>query len=277
MADLLYKPADIEDLQNFVRQCDQRPLVQGGIANTIVRDGGVRQPVILLRKGFADVTVDGDVISAGAGALNGTVAAAAVKSGIGGLEFYSGIPGTTGGALTMNAGSYGTETKDVLIDVQALDADGRLVTLTPADLHMRYRKTAPPEGTIFLSARFQGRPEDPETVKARIDEIKTRRQDSQPIREKTGGSTFANPSAEDLAAAGLPKGTKTWQLIDQAGGRGYQIGGAKMSEKHCNFMINTGEAKAADLEALGEEMIRRVYEQTGVKLRWEIRRVGEKL
>lgn len=276
-ADLVFQPADFEDLVEFLKQYpkDQPLMALGGMANTLIRDGGVRGCIIRLRKPFADIEVQGTRLLAGAGALNGTAAAVAAKNGIGGLEFLSGIPGSIGGVLRMNAGSYGTETKDVLVEATAVDRNGKIHVLTPDDMEMGYRHTTVPEDYIFTHAVFEGHQEDHEIVRERLKEIKARRQDTQPIMEKTGGSTFANPSAEDLQKAGLPMGTKTWELIDQAGGRGLEIGGAQMSEKHCNFMINTGDATAADLENLGEEIRRRVHEKFGVELRWEIKRIGE--
>lgn len=251
--------------------------ILGSMANCIIRDGGVRGCVIRLGKPFSNIEVSGKRIVAGAGALNGSVAAAAAKAGIGGLEFLSGIPGTVGGALSMNAGAYGREIKDILIAAMALDAYGLPVSFDADDLKMGYRHCSVPEGTVFIAAAFEGVQEDKETVRSRLKEIKSRRRESQPISEKTGGSTFANPSDEELAAAGLPAGMKAWELVDKVGGRGLKIGGAKMSEKHCNFMINTGSASASDLENLGNEIIRRVAEQTGLTLRWEIRRIGEPL
>jgi UDP-N-acetylmuramate dehydrogenase len=282
-ADLLFQPADLEDLKLFLNQyyhperSEGSPeiTILGGMANTIIRDGGVRGVVIRLGKPFSEVKVEGTKIYAGAGALNGSVAAAAVKAGIGGLEFLSGVPGTVGGALRMNAGAYGSEVKDILLEVKALDHRGILSTFTPSsrrkpgstdrELVMSYRHTDLPEGMIVTNVTFEGKPEDPEIVRARLKDIKAKRQDTQPIAERTGGSTFANPS-----------GMKAWELIDKVGGRGFKIGGAQMSEKHCNFMINTGNATATDLENLGDEMIRRVNDQFGIELKWEIKRIGEK-
>lgn len=277
-ADMLFEPAGIDDLALFLREypVSEDILILGGMANCIIRDGGVRGCVVRLGKPFADIEVQGNRILAGAGALNGSVASAAAKAGIGGLEFLSGIPGTIGGALAMNAGAYGSEVRDVLIAAMTLDAAGRTVPLSPEDLQMGYRRCAVPEGSVFTAGIFEGMPENTDTVRARLKDIKAQRQSTQPITEKTGGSTFANPSADDLAAAGLPEGTRAWQLVEKVGGRGLRIGGAQMSEKHCNFMINTGSATAADLEALGDELIRRVYEDCGLSLHWEIKRIGER-
>lgn len=275
-AEVLFKPEDAEDLAAFLRQCPEEiPLtVLGVLSNTIVRDGGLKGVVVRLGREFAGIEARGDTIEAGSAALDGNVAMAAANAGIAGLEFLSGIPGTIGGALRMNAGCYGTETKDVLVSARAIDRQGRIHDMTPAQMGMTYRHSDVPEDYIFIKATFRGAPGDAESIKAHIADIKAKRTATQPIREKTGGSTFANPSPEELAAAGLPQGTKAWQLIDRVGGRGLRVGGAMMSELHANFMINTGTATAADLESLGEELIRRVREQAGVTLRWEIRRIG---
>ena len=198
-------------------------------------------------------------------------------AGIAGLEFFSGVPGTIGGALRMNAGAYGTETRDVLVEAVALDRHGNIHRMTPRQMGMSYRHTDVPEDFIFTQGVFTGSSGAQEAIKAHIADIKGRRAATQPIREKTGGSTFANPSSQELEAAGLPEGTKAWQLVDRVGGRGLCVGGAAMSELHANFMINTGTATATDLETLGEEIIRRVREQCGIILRWEIKRIGEAL
>ncbi len=278
-AEVLFKPADLQDLSDFLTQCPADvPLhVFGALSNTIVRDGGLPGVTVRLGRDFSGIEVLGDTVQAGALALDANVAQVAAEAGLGGLEFFSGIPGTIGGALRMNAGCYGTETKDVLISCEAMDRQGRMHTLTPDQMGMTYRHTDVPEDFIFLSALFGGKKDSPDKVLRRMAEIKEKREASQPIREKTGGSTFANPAARDIEKAGLPEGTKVWQLIDEVSGRGFAIGGAMMSEKHCNFMINTGTATAADLEALGDEMIKRVYERFGISLRWEIKRVGVSL
>lgn len=278
-ADLLFEPDDIEDLEYFLKDypTGEPLLVLGGMANTIVRDGGIRGCVVKLGKPFADIQVQGTRIMAGAGALNGSIAAAAAKAGIGGLEFLSGIPGTLGGALRMNAGAYGTEVKDVLIAAMALEKNGRSLPLTTDEMDMRYRYCGVPEGTIFIAGVFDGKMEDKAIVKSRLKEIKSKRQSTQPISEKTGGSTFANPGAEELKKAGLPEGTKAWQLVEKVGGRDLQIGGARMSDKHLNFMINAGGATASDLENLGDELIKRVQDDCGLTLHWEIRRIGDRV
>ena len=273
----------------------------GGLANTIIRDGGIRGTVIQPGKGMAAIQILNDhYLRAETGALNGSVAAAAVKAGIGGLEFLSGIPGTLGGALAMNAGAYGTEMKDVLVGVEALDRQGNFhrLVLSPSPrrkpgsssfmaqdpglrrdddlfLDMSYRHTHNPKNFIFTAALLRGKPEDYETVKARMNDIKQRRNATQPIKEKTGGSTFANPAPEALRRAGLPEDTRAWKIVEMIGGRGLKIGGAMMSEQHCNFMINTGDATAAHLEMLGEELRHRALNQFGLDLKWEIKRVGE--
>lgn len=276
-ADVLFKPKDLDDLQHFMRECpaDIPVYIFGALSNTIIRDGGVRGVVIRLGREFSKIEVDGDLVTAGALALDANVANIAADNGLGGLEFLSGIPGTIGGAVKMNAGCYGVETKDILVEATILHRDGTLVTVKPEDLDMTYRHTNITEGQIVIGAVFKGVKEDAQIVKKRIADIKEKREQSQPIREKTGGSTFANPSAEDLEKAGLSDDTKVWKLIEEVGGRGLKVGGAQMSVKHCNFMINDGTAKASDLEALGEEIRKRVAERYGIALRWEIRRMGE--
>lgn len=276
-AEALFRPADREDLCALLSVLpDDVPVtVLGAASNVIIRDGGIPGLVIRLGGPFARVSVDMDGLTctAGAGALDMTVAQYCAREGLGGLEFFSGIPGSIGGALLMNAGAYGTETCDVLDVAEAVDRDGQIHRLTVKDLNMTYRHTETPEGYIYISGRFRGERSEPEIVEGRMAEIRAAREGSQPIREMTGGSTFANPSrghAEDEAA----EGRKAWELIDEAGCRGLKIGGAQMSEKHCNFMINTGDATAEDLEKLGEEVRRRVRESAGVELRWEIRRIG---
>jgi len=277
-ADMLFKPADEHDLSAFLKQIppETKLTIIGGLANTIVRDGGVRGAVIQLGKNFANVKVMGDdALSAGAGALNGSVAAAAIKAGIGGLEFLSGIPGSLGGALFMNAGAYGTEMKDVLGEVKLMQRNGDIISVPRDELIMSYRHTDIADGDIVIGATLKGVAEDYDTVKARMNEIKARRNETQPIREKTGGSTFANPGAAELKRAGLPEDTKAWQLVEKVGGRGFSMGGAQISQKHCNFMINTGDATASDLENLGNEIRARVLAEFDIDLHWEIKRIGD--
>lgn len=278
-AEILFKPADFDDLREFLAACPAHVPVTtlGVLSNTIVRDGGVRGVVIRLGREFADIKTEGTSVEAGAVALDGNVAQAAAKAGIMGLEFFSGIPGTIGGALRMNAGCYGTETKDVLVEAIAIDRTGTVHRQSAAEMGMSYRHSEAPHDWVFTGAVFQGRPGNEDDIRAFMQGIKEKRGASQPIREKTGGSTFANPTADDIARAGLPEGTKVWQLIDRAGCRGLTMGGAMMSELHANFMINTGTATATALEALGEEVRARVLADSGITLRWEIKRMGEPL
>jgi UDP-N-acetylmuramate dehydrogenase len=269
-AQIMFRPADRDDLAAFLagKPKDLPVTVIGVGSNLLVRDGGVPGVVIRLGREFARVAADGDRIHAGAAALDLNVAIAARDAGLAGLEFLSGIPGTIGGALRMNGGAYGREMTDVVIEGEALDGSGRPHRLMHKDFGFSYRHCDLPEDWIFTGALLQGRRDDPNEIQARMAEIQKAREESQPIRTRTGGSTFANPS---VPAA---RGRKAWQLIDEAGCRGLCIGGAQVSERHCNFLINTGDATAADIETLGEEVRRRVKEKTGVTLDWEIRRIG---
>lgn len=278
-ADLVFYPEDITDLAVFLKNypAEQPLTIIGGMANTIIRDGGIRGVTIILDKTFADIQVQGNKIMAGASALNGSVASAAAKAGIGGLEFLSGIPGTIGGALRMNAGAYGAEVGGVLVGAMAVGRDGRNLPLLRDEIEMGYRYCGVEQGAVFVAGVFEGEFEDKGAVRKRLKQIKSTRQKTQPISEKTGGSTFANPSSEDLKTAGLEDGTKAWQLVERVGGRDLQIGGARMSDKHLNFMINAGNATASDLEDLGDELIKRVKNEIGLTLHWEIKRVGERL
>jgi UDP-N-acetylenolpyruvoylglucosamine reductase len=270
-ADALFIPADAEDLAEFLKALDPAvPVTVLGVgSNVIVRDGGVEGVVIRLAgRAWGQVTAEGDVITAGAGALDAMVAKASAKAGIAGLEFYAGIPGTIGGALTMNAGCYGAETKDVLVSAWGLNRRGERVDFSLADFGYTYRHSDVPENEIiWVEATFRGTPDAPEAVQARIDEITGRREQTQPIREKTGGSTFKNPP-----------GHSSWKLVDEAGWRGklhaVTGGGAKFSELHSNFIINPGEATAADIEGLGDAVRADVLAKTGVRLDWEIKRIG---
>lgn len=270
-ADAFFIPKDEADLAHFLSSTpDDIPVTILGVAsNTLVRDGGIRGVVVRLGPSFANVTTNGLTVTAGASALDNKVARDAAKAGIAGLEFYAGIPGTIGGALRMNAGCYGGETKDVLQSVIALDRRGRRQVMSLDDMGYAYRHSAAPQDLIFTQASFKGTADNPDIIAERMDEITARREDSQPIREKTGGSTFKNP---DQVQSG---GRGAWQVIDAAGGRGFRIGGAQMSEKHCNFMINTGIASAADLETLGETIREKVKAIEGVELHWEIKRIGD--
>ena len=270
-AEVLFQPADEADLADFLRLCPADiPILAVGVgSNLIVRDGGVPGVVIRLSpRGFGQITTDGLQVTAGAACLDASVAKKAAEAGIAGLEFYRGVPGTIGGALRMNAGCYESETKDVLVSCVAYDRAGQRHEFSCADMGFTYRHTTAPADLIFVSATFQGTADDPAEILARMDAITQKREQSQPIRDKTGGSTFKNP---DPVQSG---GRKSWQVIDAAGLRGYQIGGAQMSEKHCNFMINTGTAMAKDLEALGEHVIKQVKATQGVDLHWEIKRIG---
>ena len=277
-AEVLFKPVDLEDLQKFLNECPKEiPVtVLGVMSNTIVRDGGIPGVVIRLGREFAGAEkLDDFQIRAGAAALDINIANFACEHSVSKLEFLSGIPGTIGGALRMNGGAYLSETKDVLIYANAVDRSGKLHKIPVSEMGMTYRHIDVPEDYIFTSAVFQGLEDDASRIQLRMNEIKEKREASQPVKEKTGGSTFANPKPDELVAAGLPENTKTWQLVDRVGGRGLMVGGAQMSEKHCNFMINTGTATSADLENLGEEIRRRVLDETGLSLRWEIKRLGQ--
>ena len=265
-ADYLFEPADLDDLRGFLREIDRDLPVMGlGLgSNMIVRDGGIPGVVIRLGKAFARVSDLGDqVLECGGGASGILVSSSARDAGIAGLEFLRGIPGTVGGFVRMNGGAYGREVADILIDCDAVMPGGELINLPAAALDYSYRHSALPDGAVVVAARFKGSPGDPAAIGAEMDRIAQAREESQPLRTKTGGSTFKNPPGE-----------KAWQLVDAAGCRGLAIGGAQVSEKHTNFLINTGGATSADIEALGEEVKRRVREHSGVELEWEIQRVG---
>ncbi len=265
-AEVMFRPADSDDLAAFLaaKPADVPVTVIGVGSNLLVRDGGIRGVVVRLGRGFVEISVAGTEIEAGAGALDLNVALTCQQAGIAGLEFMSGIPGTVGGALRMNAGAYGREIKDVLREAVALDARGQRQRLDVAALSLSYRHCGAPEDWIFIAARFAGKTGQAAAVAARMAEIRAAREASQPVRARTGGSTFANPP-----------GHRAWELIDRAGCRGLRRGGAMVSEKHANFLINTGDATAADLEGLGEDVRRRVRDASGITLDWEIRRIGE--
>ena len=272
-ADALFIPADADDLADFLTALDPTvPVTVLGVgSNVIVRDGGVEGVVIRLAgRPFAGITTEGAAITAGAGALDSMVARASAKAGLGGLEFYAGIPGTIGGALTMNAGCYGAETKDILVSARGVTRAGERVEYALADFGYTYRHSEAPADIIWLEATYRGTPADPEAVAARIAEITSRREQTQPIREKTGGSTFKNP-----------EGHSSWKLVDEAGWRGKLFkatgGGAMFSELHSNFMINPGEATAADIEGLGDTVRAAVQSKLNVNLEWEIKRIGRPL
>ena len=266
-AQVLFTPADADDLAYFLGHLASHiPVYVLGVgSNVIVRDGGLEGVAIRLPpRGFGEVTSDGDVLTAGAAALDRRVAEAAEAAVLGGLEFYFGIPGTIGGALRMNAGANGAETKDVLIEAEGVGRDGARHRLSLADMKFTYRNSGVDSSIIFTRAHFRGRPNTPEAIRARMDEVQSHRETAQPIREKTGGSTFKNPP-----------GHSAWKLIDAAGCRGLRIGGAQVSEMHCNFLINTGDASAHDIETLGETVRQRVKAHSGIELQWEIKRIGQ--
>jgi len=268
-ADVLFLPADEADLSGFLAALDPAtPVTPLGVgSNTLVRDGGVEGVVIRLAgRAFSRIERVGDRrLLAGAAALDAHLAREAAAAGLAGLEFYRGVPGSIGGALVMNAGCYGAETADVLVEARAVARDGRIVTLPVAEMEFSYRRSARAAAgdLIFTAGLFEGQPDDPAAITARMDEITRRREASQPIREKTGGSTFKNP-----------EGYSAWKLVDEAGWRGRPFGGAMFSPQHANFLINSGEATAADLEGLGEAVRAEVEARTGVRLEWEIRRIG---
>ena len=265
-AEWLVRPKEVGDLSAFMRDLDPAvPVMPVGVgSNLIVRDGGVPGVVVRLPKSLAQVTVEpGERVRAGAGAMGITVASKARDAGIAGLEFLRGIPGTAGGAVRMNAGAYGRDLSDILVEATLVLRDGTVETWPAARFGYTYRHSDTPEGAVVVEALFQGAPGDPAAIGAEMDRIAEEREASQPLRSRTGGSTFKNPP-----------GTKAWQLIDAAGCRGLQIGDAQVSEKHCNFLLNLGNASAGDIEALGEEVRRRVREHSGVELEWEIQRVG---
>lgn len=264
-AEVLFRPADADDLAQFLTCLPAEvPVTVIGVgSNLLIRDGGVPGVVVRLAGPFAGVTVEDVTVTAGAAALDLTVAMTALETGIAGLEFLSGVPGTIGGALRMNAGAFGGEMKDVTVAAEALDRKGNPHAFTLEQLDLSYRHCGVPEDYIFTKAVLRGHAGDKDAIAARMAGIRSSREASQPTRTRTGGSTFANPP-----------GFKAWELIDKAGCRGLTLGGAQVSEKHCNFLINTGDATAADIENLGDDVRRRVLEHSGIELRWEIRRIG---
>ena len=265
-ADWLFEPENVEDLMSFLAGMDVgTPVMALGLgSNLIIRDGGVPGVVVRLGKPFASVEVRRDnVLECGGGAPGILVASTARDAGIAGLEFLRGIPGTVGGFVRMNGGAYGREVADILVDCDVVMANGACVRIPVADLDYSYRHSRLTDGAIVVAARFKGEPGDPVQIGAEMDRIAHAREETQPLRSKTGGSTFKNPA-----------GDSAWRLVDAAGCRGLTIGGAQVSEKHANFLINTGTATSNDIEELGEEVRRRVSEKLGVALQWEIRRVG---
>ena len=266
-AQLLFTPADADDLAYFLSKLpsDIPVTVIGVGSNLIVRDGGIAGAVIRLSpRGFGQVTTEGDLVTAGTAALDKRVAEAAAAAKIGGLEFYFGIPGSIGGALRMNAGANGGETKDVLIEATGIGRDGTRHVFDNAGMQFVYRNSGVDPSVIFTSAKFRGMITDAAAIRTRMNEVQAHREMAQPIREKTGGSTFKNPP-----------GHSAWKLVDAAGCRGLRIGGAQVSEMHCNFLINTGDATAHDIETLGETVRARVLAQSGIDLHWEIKRIGQ--
>ncbi len=265
-ADWLFEPADADDLREFLERLDgQLPVMALGLgSNLIIRDAGVPGVVVRLGKAFSKVAdLGGHVLECGGGASGILVSSTARDAGIAGLEFLRGIPGTVGGFVRMNGGAYGREVADILIDCDVIMPDGECIRLPVSDLDYSYRHSALPDGAVVISARFQGEEGDPAVIGAEMDRIAQAREESQPLRSKTGGSTFKNPA-----------GHKAWQLVDAAGCRGLTLGGAQVSEKHTNFLINTGDATSADIEGLGELVRDKVRSHSGVALEWEIKRVG---
>lgn len=265
-AQVLFTPADEDDLAYFLSKLPSEiPVYVVGVgSNLIVRDGGMAGVVIRLSpRGFGESKADGDTVRAGTAALDKRVAEAAAAANIGGLEFYFGIPGSIGGALRMNAGANGDETKDVLVEARGVTRAGEKVSFSNAEMKFVYRGNGVDPSIVFTSAMFRGAIADAEKIRTRMNEVQTHREIAQPIREKTGGSTFKNPP-----------GHSAWKLIDTAGCRGLRVGGAQVSEMHCNFLINTGKATGHDIETLGETVRSRVKDHSGVELQWEIKRIG---
>ena len=276
-ADWLFQPADEADLTQFLKALDPGVKVfpMGVGSNLIVRDGGLRAVVIRLGRGFNQIEVAGDTVTAGTAALDSHVARKAADAGLD-LTFLRTIPGSIGGAVRMNAGCYGHYVADVLVSARAITRKGEVVTLTPADLDLRYRQSRLPEGWVLTQATFRGPKGAPQDLHERMDEQIARRDASQPTKERSAGSTFRNPAG--FSSTGRADDThelKAWKVIDDAGMRGAKRGGAQMSPKHSNFLINAGGATAADLEGLGEQVRKKVYESSGIKLEWEIMRVGD--
>ena len=268
-AQVLFTPADEDDLAYFLGKLPaELPVTVVGVgSNLIVRDGGLPGVVVRLApRGFGEAVAQGDVVTAGTAALDKRVAEVAAAANLAGLEFFFGIPGTIGGALRMNAGANGAETKDVLIEATGIGRDGKKHVFNNAEMKFVYRNSGVDASIIFTSARFQGKPATSEAIRARMNEVQAHREAAQPIREKTGGSTFKNPP-----------GNSAWKLVDAAGCRGLRVGGAQVSEMHCNFLINTGDATASDIETLGETVRTRVKENSGIELQWEIKRIGVSL
>lgn len=276
-ADWLFQPADEADLADFLRNLPTDvPVFPMGVgSNLIVRDGGIRAVVVRLGRGFNGITVDGNHVTAGTAALDAHVARRAAEAGVD-LTFLRTIPGSIGGAVRMNAGCYGSYTADHLVEVRVVLRNGEIVTLRPGDLHFRYRQSDLPDGAVLVSATFVGQAADPAMLIARMEEQVAKRDASQPTKDRSAGSTFRNPAGfSSTGRADDVHDLKAWKLISDAGMRGARLGGAQMSEMHANFLINAGGATAADLEGLGELVRKRVFQQAGITLEWEIMRVGE--
>jgi UDP-N-acetylmuramate dehydrogenase len=276
-ADWLFLPEDVEDLARFLAGLDASVSVfpMGVGSNLIVRDGGLRAVVIRLGRGFNGIEIEGQTVRAGAAALDAHVARKAAEAGVD-LTFLRTIPGAIGGAVRMNAGCYGSYVADVFVEAKAVTRSGEVVTLHPDDLQFQYRQTRLPEGWVIVEASFEGPQGDPEELAARMEVQLKKRDETQPTKERSAGSTFRNPAG--FSSTGRDDDShelKAWKVIDDAGMRGARIGGAQMSEKHSNFMINTGQATADDLETLGEMVRKKVYDSSGITLEWEIMRVGE--
>ena len=276
-ADWLFQPADEADLAAFLRDLDPAVTVfpMGVGSNLIVRDGGIRAVVIRLGRGFNAITVEGDRVTAGAAALDAHVARRAAEAGVD-LTFLRTIPGSIGGAVRMNAGCYGFYVADHLVSVRAVTRSGDIVTIPAADLHLRYRQSTLPEGWVVIEATFTAGQGDPQALEAKMADQIAKRDASQPTKDRSAGSTFRNPlGRSSTGRADDTHELKAWKVIDDAGMRGARLGGAQMSEMHSNFLINAGGATAADLEGLGEEVRKRVFQTSGITLEWEIMRVGE--
>jgi len=265
---MLFTPEDEQDLCKFLNHLpDDIPLMSLGVgSNLLICDGGIEGVVIRFGKKFSKVSADENIITAGSGAPDISVARAALSAKLGGFEFLRGVPGTIGGALKMNAGAYGAEIKDIFLEARAVDLAGNIHILSHDDMGFSYRHTAVPDDYIFVEATFMGTFGDADEIQKRMNEIGDAREESQPLRTRTGGSTFKNPD-----------GLSAWKLIEDAGCRGLKIGGARVSEKHCNFLINEGDATATDIEELGEEVRHRVMKNSGLQLEWEIKRIGRRI
>lgn len=276
-ADYLFQPQDVSDLQDFLRDLDPSIAVfpMGVGSNLIIRDGGLRAVVIRMGRGFNHIEVEGNRVTAGVAALDAHVARKAAEQGVD-LTFLRTIPGAIGGAVCMNAGCYGSYIADVFVSAKAVTRAGELVTLTADDLNFQYRQSDLPEGWVLVEATFEGPSGDPEELSARMQSQLEKRDATQPTKDRSAGSTFRNPAGfSSTGRADDVHDLKAWKVIDDAGMRGARVGGAQMSEKHSNFMINTGDATAADLENLGEEVRKKVFENSGIELQWEIKRIGE--